>query len=232
MDTKWAFGDDVAGSTGAFSLFPDAVFLADVYAKAPPPGWDNVNSVPFLLDKQTKTGVSNGSADICKFFLTKLRKPAAAAHIEFGTPAAPEQAAVDDLVKQLGVLGGNATKAQKAEDQKSYDEATDNIDKALAAADDILAKNKFLLGENITLVDLLLWSFYLGWDSHYQVVSNYIKPLAQFYPNVARYVAEVARAIPGNNLRSVYSQLQIDANRGGSATLIRKLPEISYLAKL
>lgn len=231
-DNKWAFGDDVAGSTGAFPLDPDAKFLADVYQKFPLANWDNVNSVPYLLDRHTKTGVSNGSADIVKILLTKFKRVDNAPEIAFGTPAAPEQAAVDDLVKALGVLGSNAQKAQKAEDQKAYDEATDNIDKALAQADAILGKSKFLLGDKLSLADLLLWTFYLGWESTYQASSGYIKPLVVYHPNIARYVKEVAQSIPGNGLKWVYNQLQIDANRSESATFIRKLPEIAYLAKL
>eukprot|EP00475_Leptophrys_vorax_P015091 TRINITY_DN2143_c0_g1_i1.p1 TRINITY_DN2143_c0_g1~~TRINITY_DN2143_c0_g1_i1.p1 ORF type:complete len:279 (+),score=81.08 TRINITY_DN2143_c0_g1_i1:29-865(+) len=231
-DNKWAFGDDVAGASGPCPLFPEAVFLADVYAQAPPPGWDNVNSVPLLLDKHTKTGVSNGSADICKFFLTKLKRPDNAAVIAFGTPDAPEQAAVDDIVKLLGTIGGNSGKAQKAEDQKTYDECVDALDKALSTADEILSKNKFLLGGSITLADLLLWTFFLGWDAHYQIISGYIKPLHSFFPNVARYVADVARSIPGDGLKAVYNQAHIDANRGGSATLIRRIPDLPYFSKL
>jgi len=231
-EAKWAFGDDVAGATGPFPWFPDAVFLADVYARVAPAGWDNVSSVPYLLDKQTKTGVSNGSMDICKFLLSKLRRPDTAATIAFGTPGAPEQSAVDDIVKQLGVIGGTAVKAQKAEDQKTYDENVDTLDKTLAAADEILSKNKFLLGEHITLADLLLWTFFLGWDAHYQILSGYIKPLPTFYPHLARYVGDVAKSIPGSGAKLVYNQLHIDANRSGSASMIRRIGELPYVAKL
>lgn len=228
-DGKWAFGDDVAGSTGHFPLDKSAIFLADVYQKFPLANWDNVNSVPYLIDKQTKTGVSNGSGDIVKILLTKFKRPAHAADVVFTAPEAEYQAIADELSKSLAVLGSNAGKAQKAEDQKTYDEAIDNIDKSLAAAEEILSKKKFLNGDKITLSDLLLWSFYLGWDSHFQVVSGYIKPLGLYYPNIARYVKDVAHCIPGDGLNFVYNQLQIDANRAGSATMIRKMPRISYL---
>jgi len=200
LDDKWAFQESIElGTAGADPLFPSAKFLADIYQCSPPPNWDKSNSVPLLIDSETKQSVSQSSAEIVWRF-ANLNGAKIPENFSL-TPAwnAPE---VEQLTKQYIGFLGPAFRSARSKTQEEFDQFADQVVKAFDAFENRLASSKFVMGENPSGVDLLLWPFYVRWDVSMMFVSRIYISHRVSYPNITRWIRAVAALDDGKLGRS------------------------------
>lgn len=193
VDTKWAFiheGDKrfEGEITTVDPVVPAAKFVADVYQAIPLANWDNVNSVPYLIDADSKKGVSNGSADIVDILLKhpqaqeKLKAPHLAGLLN------PVGEDVKETIKTYLGLFKSLYTAGASKTQEEYEEHVKNIQKAFATLEDFFKVKKFFGGETIAVQDILIFPFVFRWDYVHTHTSKYYVPLKNIAPNVARWV--------------------------------------------
>lgn len=206
-DGKWVFSSEFDGSTGPCSLFPEAKSVADVYAKTSPPNWDQRFSLPLLLDKSSKKSVSNSSAEICDFFRNTLA--GSSTPVRIGDCAAE---AADEIISKCGILVSAAGKMRSVECQDDWDRISKSVDEALEFLERNLDGNAFLLGQELTRADVLVWPMLVQWEGYSRRVCDYQRSIfGGDFPLLVSYMKRVTELIQDAKLRkSIYKQEHFD----------------------
>ncbi len=194
---NWFMGDDGWTFDPAPGVIADSVngkkFLYEIYLAAKPDYTGRV-SVPALWDKQTRTIVSNESADIIRMFNSAFD----------GVGAAPGDFYPADLREEIDALNprvyatvnNGVYRCGFARTQGAYDEAVASLFETLDFLEGRLASRRFLCGERVTEADWRLFVTLLRFDPVYVgLFKCNIRRIAD-YPNLSRYLAEL-RAWPG-----------------------------------
>jgi putative glutathione S-transferase len=221
IEDKWAFGDQVIGSSGSFLLEPSLKFLAEVYQKFPLNNWDKVNSVPYLIDKETKQGVSNSSGDIVSFMRNSLQLPPNA--VVFRDESKVDLRALSSFVRC-------SFEAKKARNQQEWDRNIAEIDASLEKSEEILSRQPFLQGEYLSKDDVLLWPFLMHWEVSLQFTASYYKSLGTHFPCIFEYIKRIDALFPDSQmLHSVYNQTHTDlARKDDHSTILFKQPAFPF----
>ncbi len=151
-------------------------------------------SVPVLFDKKTKTIVNNESSEIIQMFATAFL-PLAKNQINL-IPAQLQETMNECNEWIYHQVNNGAYKAGFSSSQKVYDAAFDAYFKALDKLDGMLAKSKFVCGDQMTLTDIRLFPTIFRHDPVYylrmKLNHRYIKEL----PNLWRWLRDMY-ASPG-----------------------------------
>ena len=162
FENGWQFSPDKEGCT------PDSVtgadYLREVYTAADP-GYTGHVTVPVLWDKQAETIVNNESVEI-------MRMLDAAFHDYKSRPITlrPEDTAadIDAIIERLyDPINNGVYRAGFARSQSAYDQAVDALFAALDHWDDVLADQRYLAGDELTLADLRLFPTLVRFDQVY-----------------------------------------------------------------
>ncbi|HMR11528.1 MAG TPA: glutathione S-transferase family protein, partial [Polyangiaceae bacterium] len=186
-DDGWTFikGDGGTGDT-QFSLS----FLREIYLRAKPDYTGRV-TVPVLWDKPAGTIVNNESREILRMMSRELRGLGSGS-LQL-CPAGMEtevDAVIDDLYNPIN---NGVYRAGFATTQHAYAEAVTELFDALARYEQVLGKQRYLCGANLTEADLCLFSTLLRFDPvyHYHFKCN-LKRLRDF-PNLWGFTLELAQ---------------------------------------
>jgi putative glutathione S-transferase len=217
-EDRWAFGDEAPGSSGPCPLDLSAKFLLDIYTKFPLENWDQVDSVPYLVDKQTCKGVSNGSADIVSFLRNKLALPASA--FKF-----PDEEKLDFW--EFASFIGASFELAEASTQEQWDNSARELYAALKKCDDHLKVNKFCQGDVFSKDDVLFWPFLMSWETSHRFTCKLNVSLGTHFPNCFAYLKRVAEVLPDKTMiGSVYNQANVDFGRCYGEKIISKIPDV------
>jgi len=218
LENKWAFQDKEQYHTPpSDSLYPEAKFLSDIYEKTSPPNWDKVNSVPLILDANTKQAVSSTSGESVWLF---AKLPGAKMPENFELGSSWDSAETKQILSQYLEPMTHSFKAPVAKTQEEYDEITNGAIKAFDSFEQLLSKSKFVTGDKITGVDILLWTFYVRWDT---VMAPFSRLFIQFraqYPNISRWIRAIA-AMEGGKVGQSFKQYAHDV---GNAEGVHGIP--------
>ncbi|MEF8842624.1 MAG: glutathione S-transferase C-terminal domain-containing protein [Haloarculaceae archaeon] len=161
-DEGWAFTPGKDGCT------PDTVngceYLRDVYVKADPEYTGRV-TVPVLWDRQEGTIVNNESIEIMRTFATAFEGIG-----DDGLDLYPEgsREGIDRIIDALyDGLNNGVYRAGFAESQVAYDEAVRDVFDALDHWDDVLADQRYLAGDRLTLADVRAFPTLVRFDECY-----------------------------------------------------------------
>jgi glutathionyl-hydroquinone reductase len=211
----WTFNKD-EGSTG------DAVNgksrLSEIYVLADPRYTGRV-SVPVLWDKQKKTIVNNESSEIIR-----MLNSAFDAFTNLRTDYYPQglRAQIDKLNELVYPnINNGVYRAGFATSQAAYEEAFRNLFDALDEIEQILSRQRYLIGNAITEADWRLFPTLIRFDavyySHFKCNWRHIYE----YPNLSGYVRDlyqqpgVAETVSLQQIKRHYYKSQRQVNPTG-----------------
>lgn len=191
LDHGWTFGTDFEGATGD-SLYQHE-FLYQLYLHAKPDYSGRV-TVPVLWDTEQHTIVSNESADIIRMLNSAFDGVGATVGDYY-----PEalRAQIDELNGWIyDKVNNGVYKAGFATSQSAYDESATTVFAALSDLEAILAKQRYLTGEQLTEADLRLWTTLIRFDPVYHTHFKCDKYRLSDYPNLFGFLRDIYQ-MPG-----------------------------------
>lgn len=190
-DEGWSFKhDDVSselyGTTGD-DLY-GGEYISEKY-RAQDPGYDGVNSVPILWDKKNQVIVNNESSEIIRMFNSAFND-ITGNDLDFYPSHLREKIdAVNELVYHK--INNGVYKTGFATTQEAYDKNVAELFIALDKVEDILSKNRYLTGDEITEADWRLWVTLVRFDSVYHTHFKCNLKLIEQYENIYNYMLEL-----------------------------------------
>jgi putative glutathione S-transferase len=157
----WRFSPDKDGCT------PDTVngaeYLRELYVEADEDYTGRV-TVPVLWDKKRDTIVNNESREIMRILDTRFE---GYANDDTLLPDGKYDE-VDRVLDEIYPSVNNGVyRAGFAESQEAYDEAVDELFEALSHWDDVLAEQRYLVGEEMTEADVAMFTTLVRFDEVY-----------------------------------------------------------------
>jgi putative glutathione S-transferase len=189
--TGWEFGTAAPGAT------PDAAngkaTLAEIYLLADSHYSGRV-SVPALWDKKRRTIVNNESAEIIRM-LNSAFDAFTDVRADYFPPALrAEIDRINDMVYPN--LNNGVYRAGFATSQAAYEEAARGVFATLDRLEDILSRQRYLAGRQITEADWRLFTTLIRFDAvYYSHFKCNVRRIAD-YPNLSNYLRELYQ-IPG-----------------------------------
>jgi len=161
-DEGWAFTPEKDGCT------PDTVngadYLREMYVRADPEFTGRV-TVPVLWDRERETIVNNESIEIMRMFATEFD--------DVGDPSVdlyPEgyRDEIDRIVDDIyDSINNGVYRAGFAASQSAYDAAVRDVFDALDHWDSVLADQRYLAGDRLTLADVRMFPTLVRFDECY-----------------------------------------------------------------
>jgi glutathionyl-hydroquinone reductase len=189
--TGWEFGTSTPGAT------PDTVngkaTLAEIYLLADPHYTGRV-SVPVLWDKKHRTIVNNESSEIIRM-LNAAFDAFTDAHADYYPAALRGQIdRVNDLV--YSTINNGVYRSGFATTQAAYEEAARGVFATLDQLEEVLSRQRYLVGARLTEADWRLFPTLVRFDAVY--FSHFkcnIRRIAD-YPNLSNYLRDLYQ-VPG-----------------------------------
>ena len=191
MDNQgWSFDQDFPGTTGD-TLYANKR-LHEIYTKAEPE-YSGIVTVPVLWDKKQNTIVNNESSEIIRML-----------NSVFNHLVEDEQVRALDLypqdkkseINEINALvydniNNGVYRTGFASTQKSYEKAFANLFTALDKVEDILSKQRYLIGDDITEADWRLFVTLIRFDAVYVGHFKCNKKRIVDYPNLFNFMLEL-----------------------------------------
>ncbi|MFB6362243.1 MAG: glutathione S-transferase family protein [Halobacteriales archaeon] len=185
-DRGWQFSPDRDGCT------PDTVngadYLAEVY-RAADPGFDGHVSVPVLWDREHETIVNNESIEVMQMLATafgELQTP------DIDLYPADRREEIDRITTAIYEPVNNGVyRTGFAESQAAYDTAVAELFGALEDLDALLADQRYLAGERLTIADLRLFPTLVRFDEVYHTHFRCNRRQVTDYQNLWGYTREL-----------------------------------------
>ena len=163
-------------------------YLYQLYTQAQP-GYTGRASVPVLWDRETRTIVSNESAEIIRMLNRAFDRAGARTPDFYPKPLRATIDAVNALVYEH--INNGVYKAGFARRQEAYEEAATKLFQTLDDLDEHLASRRYLAGDQITEADIRLFTTLVRFDAVY--VGHFkcnLKRLVD-YPNLWPYARDL-----------------------------------------
>lgn len=189
-DQGWEFGDGPG-------CIPDTVngfrHLRELYTAADPRFSGRV-TVPVLWDRQTRTIVSNESAEIIRMFGSAFDAFTPVRTDYYPEALRPRIDEINDFVYTR--VNNGVYRCGFAGSQEAYEQAFDALFSALDRLEEILGRSRYLVGDQVTEADWRLFTTLVRFDAVYYVhFKCNLRRIAE-YPNLSRLVRELY-AVPG-----------------------------------
>jgi putative glutathione S-transferase len=191
VDQGWEFEPGKAGCTP--DTVNDADYLREVYATADPDYTGRV-TVPVLWDRERETIVNNESEEVIKMLADAFGGVA-----ERDVALYPEgrRDEIDAVIEDIyPTINNGVYRAGFAGTQEAYDRAVEELFDALARYEERLADRRYLLGENLTLADVCMFTTLYRFDEVYHTHFKCNHRQVTDYENLWGYVRELYQ-LPG-----------------------------------
>lgn len=169
---------------------PDGKPLHNVYTQVQSDYTGRV-TVPILWDKETDSIVSNESSEIIRMLNHEFEGTGDDYYPHALRPAIDE---INDFI--YPTINNGVYKTGFATTQQAYEEAHEELFKALDKLEDILGKNRYLVGDQITEADWRLFTTLVRFDAVYVGHFKCNKKRIVDYPNIWGYLKELYQ-VPG-----------------------------------
>ncbi|MBJ3815344.1 glutathione S-transferase family protein [Shimwellia pseudoproteus] len=191
LEHGWTFATDFAGATGDGLYNLD--YLYQLYLKADPHYSGRV-TVPVLWDKKNQTIVSNESSEIIRMFNTAFDDLGAKPGHYYPTELHSQ---IDELNSWIyDTINNGVYKAGFATSQDAYDDAVRQVFSSLDRVEKILAKQRYLTGDQLTEADIRLWTTLVRFDPVYVTHFKCDWQRISDYPNLYGFLRELYQ-MPG-----------------------------------
>jgi len=221
-DEGWRFSPEKPECT------PDTVngtdYLRDVYVKAAPDFTGRV-TVPVLWDRDQETIVNNESIEIMRMFATALRDVGDA-----GVDLYPEgyRDEVDRIIDALyNPINNGVYRCGFAESQAAYDEAVADVFDALDHWDGVLADQRYLAGDRLTLADVRAFPTLVRFDHCYHTAFKCDKQYLHQYDHLWPYLRDLYQT-PGFAATVIWDHVKDQGYYQGEITPIG--PDLDFEA--
>ncbi|MCA0042338.1 glutathione S-transferase family protein [Celeribacter litoreus] len=182
----WTFETDFPGATGDTLLGKS--FLREVYTEADPSISGRV-TVPILWDKAQNTIVSNESSEIIRM-LNSAFDGLTGNTLDFWPEEAREE--IETLNARIyDTINNGVYKSGFATSQSAYEEAVDPLFDSLDWLEDLLSRNRYLIGDTVTEADWRLFTTLVRFDKVYHTHFKCNKRMLKDYPNLWAYTREL-----------------------------------------
>ncbi|MBK4214537.1 glutathione S-transferase family protein [Paracoccus caeni] len=182
----WEFGEDFPGATGD-QLFGSR-YLRDIYLRADPKASGRV-TVPVLWDRERDTIVSNESADIIRMFNCAFDRITG---VEYDFYPYSLRDRIDEMNGRIyDSVNNGVYKCGFATTQAAYDKAIGPLFDTLDWIEEVLSKNRYLLGERVTEADWRLFTTICRFDSVYHTHFKCNRRQVVQYPNIWGWAREL-----------------------------------------
>ncbi len=184
----WLMAEQGWSFTPGPGVVPDDIngarHLHQIYTLAAPTYTGRV-TVPVLWDKQTRTIVSNESAEIIRMFNSAFDHVGARPGDYYPAPLRPE---IDELNARIYEHVNNGVyKAGFATSQAAHEEAVVPLFETLDWLEHRLSTRRYLLGERLTEADIRLFTTLVRFDAVYYVHFKCNLRRIADYPNLWNY---------------------------------------------
>lgn len=186
LSDGWTFGTDFDGATGDTLFGFD--FLREIYTKADPKISGRV-TVPILWDKERGTIVSNESSEIIRMFNSAFDGITGNTDDYWPEALRDKIEVVNERV--YDTVNNGVYKSGFATTQDAYEEAVEPLFKSLDWIEDILSRNRYLLGDALTEADWRLWTTLARFDAVYHGHFKCNRRRIVDYPNIWAYTREL-----------------------------------------
>ncbi|XAR70654.1 hypothetical protein NMG60_11027572 [Bertholletia excelsa] len=158
-------------------------------------GYSGKFTVPVLWDKKLNTIVSNESGEIIRMFNSEFNDIAENPALDLYPPHL--QAKINEINEWVydGINNG-VYKCGFAKKQGPYVEAVMKLYEALDKCEEILSKQRYLCGNEVSEADIRLFVTLIRFDEVYAVHFKCNKKLLREYPNLFNYTKDIYQ-IPG-----------------------------------
>ena len=185
-DEGWEFTPGKEGCTA--DTVNGADYLREVYVKADPDFTGRV-TVPVLWDRERETIVNNESIEIMRTFATEFG--------DVGDPGVdlyPEgyRQEVDRIVDSIyDSINNGVYRAGFASSQSAYDEAVRDVFDALDHWDSVLADQRYLAGDRLTLADVRMFPTLVRFDECYHTAFKCNRQYVLQYDHLWPYLRDL-----------------------------------------
>lgn len=168
----------------------DFRFLREIYLQSNP-DYDGNITVPVLYDKVAKQIVNNESADIIRILNADFRSLATknATHDLYPEALRKEIDMVNDFVYDK--VNNGVYKCGFARSQEAYNDAVKELFQALDRLEDVLGKQRYLAGAQMTEADIRLFTTLVRFDSVYHTHFKCNQRTLSQYPNLLDFCREL-----------------------------------------
>ncbi|CAK9269756.1 unnamed protein product [Sphagnum jensenii] len=172
---------------------PDPLYgarsIRELYEMANP-NYTGRYSVPVLWDKEKKTIVNNESSEIIKMFNDEFNNYAKHPHVNLYPPHLKSNMEQVNSWTYNSINNG-VYRCGFATKQKPYEEAFAELFAALDQCEDILSKQRYIAGSELTESDIRLFETLVRFDQVYYVHFKCNKRLIHQYSNLFNYTKDV-----------------------------------------
>jgi putative glutathione S-transferase len=229
-ERSWRFSDEPG-------LIPDTANgkqeLWEIYLLANPKYSGRV-TVPVLWDKQRRTIVNNESSEIIRMLNSAFNAYTEDRADYYPKPLRPEIDRINDVV--YTTVNNGVYRSGFAVTQEAYEEACRALFETLDMLDARLARQRWLVGDQITEADWRLFSTMIRFDAvyHYHFKCN-LKRIID-YPNLSNYVRDlyqrpgVAETVNLDHIKRHYYGSQRRVNPTGIVPLGPVGPAVDFMA--
>lgn len=229
LENGWEFRDAQADNGEFVDDLYGFEYAHQLYTKAMP-NYSGRVTVPILWDKQSQTIVNNESSEIIRIFNSAFND-LTGNELDFYPEHLQAQInAVNDRVYHT--INNGVYKSGFATTQEAYTEAFDELFESLDWVEDLLSKQKYLTGKEITEADWRLFTTLVRFDSVYVGHFKTNKKRIVDYPNMWAYVrglyqqASIADTVKLDQIKQhyYYSHSMINPTR-----VVPNGPEIDFM---
>ena len=187
---SWVFGEYPGATEDHIN---HAHYLYENYLKADA-DFDGLVTVPLLWDKKQETIVNNESSEIIRMFNSAF-DDYAESDLDFYPESLRKQIdAINDIVYHN--INNGVYRAGFATTQSAYDEAFVQLFNAMDELEELLSKQRYLAGKQITEADWRLFTTLVRFDAVYYNHFKTNKKRLMDYPNLWGYTRELYQ-VPG-----------------------------------
>jgi len=190
MENGWEFGGYEGATTDPVN---GADFMHQVYTRADP-HYSGRASVPVLWDKETATIVNNESAEIIRMLNSAFDGFGDAGLDFYPQDLAAEIDAVNAPIYEN--INNGVYRCGFATTQEAYEEAFDALFAELDRLEEVLARQRYLLGSRLTEADWRLFTTLVRFDAVYNGHFKCNLRRIVDYPNLSGYLRELYQ-VPG-----------------------------------
>ncbi|KAG2533363.1 hypothetical protein JM18_000196 [Phytophthora kernoviae] len=194
--TPWLPGPSGLGEYSSEGAIPDTVnnvqYVRDLYEMCSK--GNTRYTVPVLWDKTKKTIVSNESSDIIRMFNSSFD-----AIVPSKVDLYPAEFRDDINVINEWIyndINNGVYKCGFSSSQIAYDESVTKLFESLDRVEEILSKQRFLMGNVFTEADVRLFTTLIRFDEVYHVHFKTNKKMIKEYANLLNYTREIYQFPP------------------------------------
>jgi len=211
-DDGWEFAPEKEGCT--VDSIGDADYLREAYTAADPDYTGRV-TVPVLWDRTEETIVNNESIEIMRMLSTEFENYGRDVDL-YPSDLRDE---IDEVVEAIyGPINNGVYRAGFADTQAAHQRAVRELFDALDRWEDVLADQRYLVGDRLTLADLRLFGTLVRFDAVYNCHFNCNVRRLVDYPNLWGYTRElyqlpgVAETVNVTHIKNHYYRSHTDLN--------------------